>query len=142
MAKPRILFVCPGDASRSLMAVGFVRYYAGPMVYVESAAVDPKPPSAYISWGMNEVSVKISEDQARPLSSVKLEEYDHVITFIDGGRVSLPSFSSETLVQEWPIPDPSRVRGQTPDVIKAIRLIRYQIEARVQDLLKKVLTAA
>jgi protein-tyrosine-phosphatase len=142
MAKPRILFVCPGDASRSLMARGFVRYYAGPMVEVESAAIDPKPPSAYIAWGMNETSIPISEDQARPLKSVKLEDFDHIVSFVDGTRVSLPPLSSHTRVEEWLIADPSRVRGQTSDVIRAIRLIRYQIEARVQALLQRVLAGA
>jgi len=142
MAKPRILFISPGTGARSVMAKGFARYYAGQAIEVESACPNPKPPSAYIIWGMNEVAVDISEDHPLTLSSVNLDDFDFVATISDRGEIPLPGFTSRTRVEHWTIADTARVRGQTSDVIRSIRVIRYLIEAKVQEILRQVLATA
>jgi len=142
MAKPKILFISPGTGARSLMAKGFARYYAGQAIEVECACPNPKPPSAYIIWGMNEVAIKISEDYPVTLKSVNLDDFDYVATISDRGEIPLPGLKSKTHVEHWSIADTAAVRGQTPDVIIAIRVIRYLIEAKVQALLQKALTPA
>ncbi len=142
MAKPKILFVSPGTGARSLIAKGFARYYAGQAIEVESACPNPKPPSSYIIWAMNEAAVDISEDRPRALNSVNLDDFDYVATISDRGAIALPALKSKTHVDEWTIADTAAVRGQTPDVIRAIRVIRYLIEVKVQELLQKVLATA
>lgn len=142
MAKPKILFISPGTGARSLMAKGFARYYAGQGIEVESACPNPKPPSAYIIWGMNEVAIKISEDLPLPLNSINFDDFDYLATLSDQGEMPLPGLKSSTRVEHWKIADTARVRGQTSDVIRSIRVIRYQIELKVQELLHKALAPA
>ncbi|MFB3906298.1 MAG: hypothetical protein ACE15E_22875 [Acidobacteriota bacterium] len=78
MAKPKILFISPVTGARSLIAKGFARYYAGQAIEVESACPNPKPPSAYIIWAMNEAAVDISEDHPQSLSSLNLDDFDYI----------------------------------------------------------------
>ena len=139
MAKPRILFVCARDGARSLMAKGFVRYYAGQAVDVEAAAINPKPPSPYIVWAMNEAGVDVSDDTPKAFNGLDVSGYDCIVTISDSREPSLPRTKASTEVQDWKIPDPSSLRGQTPDQIKAIRVIRYRVESRVHELLSKLL---
>jgi len=141
MATKRILFVDDGDAARSLMARGFARYYAGNMVELECAALDPKPPSSYLIWAMNETAVDISEDLAKPLRSLDLKSFDKVILLTDGRGDRLGIARDGPRVEEWPIVDVRRVRGQTADVIRSLRLIRYLIETKVHELLHGLLAA-
>ncbi len=141
MAKPKILFISPGTGARSLIAKGFARYYAGQGIEVESACPNPKPPSAYIIWAMNEVAIDISEDHPLALRSLSLDDFDHVATISDKAAIPLPALTSRTQVERWTIADTAGVRGQTPDVIRSIRIIRYLIEAKVQALLQKALAA-
>ncbi|RPI27820.1 MAG: hypothetical protein EHM61_07175 [Acidobacteria bacterium] len=142
MAKPKILFVSPGTGARSLMGKAFARYYAGQTIEVESACPDPKPPSAYIVWAMNEVAVYTSEDHPIALNSAKLEDFDFVVKISEQGQLTLPPLSASTQVEDWRVANTAAVRGQTSDVICSLRIIRYQIEIRVQELLRKVLVTA
>lgn len=142
MARPKLLFVSPGTGARSLIAKGFARYYAGQAIELESACPNPKPPSAYIIWAMNEVGVDISEDRPLRLRSVNLDDFDYVATISNRGEIPLPALKSKTHVEHWTIADTASIRGQTPDVIRSIRVIRYLIETKVQELLQKALTTA
>ncbi len=142
MAKPKILFISPRTGARSLIAKGFARYYAGQGIEVESACPNPKPPSSYIIWAMNEAAIDISEDHPAALRSLNLDDFDHVATISDRAEIPLPALTSRTQVEHWTIADTAKVRGQTPDVIRSIRVIRYLIETKVQALLQKALTTA
>lgn len=142
MAKPKILFISPVTGARSLIAKGFARYYAGQAIEVESACPNPKPPSAYIIWAMNEAAVDISEDHPQSLSSLNLDDFDYIAAISNRGEMPLPALTSRTYVEHWKIADTAAVRGQTSDVIRSIRVIRYLIEAKVQALLRRALAAA
>jgi len=142
MPKPKILFISPKNGARAIMAKGFARYYAGQAIEVESACPDPKPPSAYIVWAMNEVAIDISDDHPVALHSLNLDDFSYCIRISDRGQISLPALTGRTQIEDWKIADTAAVRGQTSDVIRSIRIIRYHIEAGVQQLLRKVMAAA
>lgn len=139
MAKPKILFACPGDGARSIMARGFARYYAGNMVDTHAASADPQPPSEYIVWGMNEAGIDISQDRAKGLDALQAGDFDYVVRIAENGTVSVPLSNTRAKTEDWRIANPSKVRGQTSDVIKSIRLIRYQVEMRVHEFLARIL---
>jgi protein-tyrosine-phosphatase len=141
MAKPKILFACPGDGSRGLMAKGFARYYAGQAIEAEAAAASPKPPGQYTVWAMNEVGVDISDDRPRAFGGLDLGRYNCIVTISDARELALPRTTARIEVEDWRIPDPSTIRGRAPDVIKAVRALRYQVETRVQELLGRLLVS-
>ena len=140
MAKtPSILFVCTGNSARSQMAEGFARYYGGARVGADSAGTRSRGIHPKTLWAMNEVGIDISHQTSDALAGKNLHEFDYVITLCGDARDRCPQLPAGVEAEHWDLPDPARARGQSFEVIQAFRIIRYQIERRVQDLLERIL---
>ncbi len=137
--KPAILFLCTGNSARSQIAEAFAQFYGGRALTVHSAGTSPGKVHPNAIWAMNEVGLDISHNTSDALSSTRLEEFDYVVTLCGDARESCPVLPPETQKEHWPLPDPAKIRGNPAEVMKGFRVIRYQIETRVKDLLKKVL---
>jgi arsenate reductase (thioredoxin) len=137
--KLKILFVCRKDAIRSQMAEGFVRFYSGNRLEVESAGEAPQALDSYAAWAMHETGVDITHQRPTALETKKLDEYDYVVTLCPEAEQAIPNPPQRGKLLRWSIPDPSKVRGQSSDRIKAYRIIRYHIERHVQGLLEELL---
>ena len=137
--KPRILFVCTGNSARSQMAEGFARFYGGNSIELESAGTDPAGLNPNAVWAMREVGLDISRQTSDALSSKNLDEFDYVVTLCgDAKKASCPVLPAHIKTEHWPLPDPAGIPGSLDEVIKAFRVIRYQIEHRVKDLLERI----
>lgn len=141
MAKKRILFVCTGNSARSQMAEGFARYYGGNLVEADSAGTQPKGLNPNAVWAMNEAGVDISGQTSDSLDSKDLKSYHCVITLCGSARDSCPTLSAGVRSEHWDLADPAAARGKPLEVQNAFRVIRYQVEQRVKDLLTRVLSA-
>lgn len=137
--KPAILFVCTGNSARSQMAEGFARYYGGDSIKVDSAGTNPTELNANAVWAMNEAGIDISHQSPGSLDQKKLDEYDYMVTLCGDARESCPRLPPHVKTEHWPLPDPARIRGTRAEIIKGFRIIRYQIEHRVRDLLGRIL---
>jgi len=137
--KPAILFLCTGNSARSQMAEAFARFYGGDAVILHSAGIQPVGVHPTAIWAMNEVGLDISHHTSDPLSSKKLEDFDYVVTLCGEAKESCPVLRPTTHNEHWPLPDPAKIRGNSQQVIKGFRVIRYQIETRVKDLLQRIL---
>lgn len=137
--KPKILFVCTHNSARSQMAEGFARYYAGDLIDVDSAGTNPTGVNVYAVEVMNERGVDISDQTSKPLPEKNLQDYDYLITVCGDAREACPVLPSNVKTEHWPIPDPSRVQGQPTEIVGVFRLIRNQVEDRVQDFLARIL---
>jgi arsenate reductase len=137
--KPAILFLCTGNSARSQMAEAFARFYGGDAVILHSAGIQPVGVHPTAIWAMNEVGLDISHHTSDPLSSKKLEDFDYVVTLCGEAKESCPVLPPTTHNEHWPLPDPAKIRGNSQQVIKGFRVIRYQIETRVKDLLQRIL---
>jgi arsenate reductase (thioredoxin) len=124
---------------RSQMAEGFVRFYAGDRLQVESAGEAPLPLDSYACWAMHETGVDITHQRPTALDTKKLDQYDYIVTLCREGEEAISNVPERVQLKRWKIPDPSKVRGQSSDRIKAFRIIRYHIERHVQELLAEVL---
>jgi hypothetical protein len=91
---------------------------------------------------MNETAVDISEDQARPVKSLDIQPFDKVVLLTDGRADQLLIAADGSRIEEWRIADTRRVRGQTSDVIRSLRVVRYLIEIKVQQLLRGLLVTS
>jgi arsenate reductase len=142
MAKtPAILFLCTGNSARSQMAEAFARYYGGSALTLHSAGTHPVEVHPNAIWAMNEVGLDISHHTSNALSSTGLEEFDYVVTLCGEAKESCPVLPPNTRNEHWPLPDPAKIRGDPSQVMKGFRVIRYQIETRVQDLLQRILAS-
>jgi len=136
--KPRILFVCTGNSARSQMAEGLARFYGGNSIELESAGIDPAGLNSNAVWAMYEIGLDISHQTSDSLDSKNLEEFDYLVTLCGDARESCPVLPAHIKTEHWPLPDPAEIPGSLDDVIKGFRVIRYQIEHRVKNLLDKI----
>src|SRR4051794_13294202 len=125
--KPSVLFVCVHNAGRSQMAAGWLRHLAGDRVEVRSAGSEPADrinPAAVEA--MREVGIDITGRTPTKLQWETAESSDVIITM--GCGDACPIFPGKRY-EDWKLDDPA---GQG---VEAVRLIRDEIKARVEDLL-------
>jgi protein-tyrosine-phosphatase len=131
MDKKTILFVCVHNAGRSQMAAGFMRELGGDRVEVLSAGSAPKDSINPVAVeAMAEEGIDISTQQPKVLTTESVQASDVVITM--GCGDACPYFPGKRY-EDWKLEDPA---GQGLEVV---RLIRDEIKARVEGLLKEIL---
>jgi arsenate reductase len=130
-AKPSVLFVCIHNAGRSQMAAGFLSALAGDAIEVRSAGSTPADavnPAAIEA--MAEVGIDISTQNPKILTTDAVQASDVVITM--GCGDTCPFFPGKSY-RDWVLEDPAG-KG-----VEAVRPIRDQIKARVEDLIAELL---
>ena len=128
---PEVLFVCVHNAGRSQMAAGLVGLRSDGRVRVRSAGSAPASEiNPAVVQAMAEVGVDLSEEYPKPLTDEAVRAADVVITM--GCGDACPIFPGKRY-EDWVLDDPA---GQDLD---AVRAIRDEIDARVQQLVAELL---
>lgn len=125
--KPSVLFVCVHNAGRSQMAAAYLTSLSGGSIEVRSAGSQPAEqvnPAAVAA--MAEVGIDLSAEIPKVLTTEAVQESDVVITM--GCGDTCPFFPGKRY-EDWVLEDPA---GQG---LEAVRPIRDEIKARVQDLI-------
>jgi len=130
-ATPSVLFVCVHNAGRSQMAAGWLATLAGGGIEVRSAGTAPADQINPVAVeAMAEVGIDITAQTPKILTVDAVEVSDVVITMGCGDTCPiLPG----TSYRDWALADPA---GQG---IEAIRPIRDEIRARVENLIAELL---
>ncbi|GFZ84862.1 arsenate reductase ArsC [Nesterenkonia alkaliphila] len=124
---PTVTFVCVHNAGRSQMAAGFLRELGGDRVRVYSGGTQPAEAVNPVAVAaMAEVGIDISGRGTNELSADMLQESDVVVTM--GCGDDCPYYPGKRY-EDWPLEDPA---GKD---LEAVRPIRDQIRARVQELI-------
>ena len=127
---PVILFACVHNGGRSLAAKVLAEHYGGDAVTVRSAGSEPGD-------DLNPVVVEVLHERGLPtegerptlLTPEGVQEADVVVTM--GCGETCPVFPGKTY-EDWALTDP---KGQPLEVVRGIV---DEIDARVQDLLRRV----
>ncbi|MGI5175342.1 arsenate reductase ArsC [Dactylosporangium sp. CA-152071] len=128
--KPTVLFVCVHNAGRSQMAAGWLCHLAGDTVEVRSAGSEPADQVNPVAVeAMREVGIDITANTPRKLDYETAESSDVLITM--GCGDVCPVFPGKRYL-DWKLDDPA---GQG---IEAVRPIRDEIKARVEQLLTEL----
>ncbi|WAP51396.1 arsenate reductase ArsC [Arthrobacter sp. ATA002] len=130
-AKPSVLFVCVHNAGRSQMAAAYVRSLGEGRVEVRSAGSAPADavnPAAVAA--MAEDGIDMSAELPKILTTEAVQESDVVITM--GCGDACPIFPGKRY-EDWKLEDPA---GQG---VEAVRPIRDNIKARIEDLIADLL---
>jgi arsenate reductase (thioredoxin) len=128
---PEVLFVCVHNAGRSQMAAGLVKLRSGGRIVVRSAGSDPaETVNPVVVEAMAELGVDIAQEQPKLLTRDAVEISDAVITM--GCGDACPVFPGKRY-EDWALDDPA---GQD---LAAVRLIRDEIDSRVQALVSELL---
>lgn len=129
--KPSVLFVCVHNAGRSQMAAGWLRELAGDRVEVRSAGSMPADQINTVAVAaMQEVSIDITAEQPKVLTTEAVQDSDVVITM---GCGDVCPFFPGKRYEDWKLDDPA---GQGLD---AVRPIRDEIKDRIERLLAEIL---
>ncbi|MFL0360296.1 arsenate reductase ArsC [Curtobacterium flaccumfaciens] len=124
---PTVLFVCVHNAGRSQMAAGFLQHLAGGRVDVRSAGSEPADQlNPVVVAAMLEEGIDIRSEQPALLSTDAVRAADVVITM--GCGDACPVFPGKRY-EDWELTDPAGLD------LDAVRPIRDDVRARVQDLL-------
>ncbi len=129
--KPSVLFVCVHNADRSQMAAGFLSHLSGGAIEVRSAgslAAEQVNPAAVAA--MAEIGIDIAAQVPKVLTTEAVQASDVVITM--GCGDACPVFPGKRY-EDWELADPA---GQG---VEAVRPIRDDIRARVQELISQLL---
>jgi len=130
---PEVLFVCVHNAGRSQMAAGLVKLRSDGRIHVRSAGSTPADEiNPAVVEAMSEVGVDLGEEFPKPLTDEFVRAADVVITM--GCGDACPIYPGKRY-EDWQLDDPA---GQDLD---AVRVIRDDIDARVQTLIGELLRA-
>ena len=124
---PEVLFVCVHNAGRSQMAAALLERHAAGRVRVRSAGSEPADRlNPAVVQAMAEVGIDISAERPKLLREEVVRDAHAVITM--GCGDACPVFPG-IRYEYWELEDPA---GKP---LEEVRLIRDEIERRVQSLL-------
>jgi arsenate reductase len=132
--KQSVLFVCVHNAGRSQMAAAFLTTLSKGAIEVRSAGSQPAEqvnPAAVEA--MAELGIDMSAEIPKVLTTEAVKESDVVITM--GCGDTCPIFPGKRY-EDWELEDPA---GQG---VEAVRPIRDEIKARIEDLIASLTPAA
>ncbi|MGB7495548.1 MAG: arsenate reductase ArsC, partial [Candidatus Acidiferrum sp.] len=109
--KPKVLFLSTGNATRSLIAEGFLRSLTGDRFDVVSVGVERSTLSPLASEVMKEAGIDISGQKTKSVAQSLKEPFGHVITICDTAKERNPIFPFALGVLHWSILDPNTAGG-------------------------------
>ena len=138
--KKRVLILCTGNSARSQMAEGLLRHLAGRRVEVFSAGVEPGFVRPQAIEAMRERGIDITSQRSKSVDEFAGREFDYVITVCDNARERCPVFPGRYERIHWSFDDPAAAQGDEAAVMAVFRRVRDEIEGRLRDFSKKVMS--
>jgi arsenate reductase (thioredoxin) len=132
VSRTKVLFLCIGNACRSQMAEAIARHSASDVIEPSSAGLVPfgQIPDTTVTV-LLERGFSADGQTSKPLRSEDMSEADIVINMT--GRPGATIFTEPaTQVEDWDVGDPYGFN------LAVYREIRDQIEARVEDLARRL----
>jgi len=138
-SKPRVLFVCTGNACRSQMAEGLLRRLAPERFESLSAGVQPAGfVHRFTRKALEEVGGYSPEQHSKSIHDMLPPHAvapDLVITLCEYACRQLGKLSVDIPQLYWPVPDPIAAQGTEDERIAAFRWVRDKICIRLEDAL-------
>jgi arsenate reductase len=132
LVRTKVLFLCIGNACRSQMAEAIARHSASDVIEASSAGLVPfgEIPSTTLAV-LRERGISVDGQTSKPLRPEDIAEADIVINMT--GRPGASIFTEHLeRIEDWDVGDPYGFN------LAVYREIRDQIEARVEDLARRL----
>jgi len=136
--KPRVLFFSTGDSTRSQIAEGFLRSFAGDEFVAMSAATRSLEADPLAREVMQEVGIDISEQHAKDVKESLTEHFSYVVTVCDASREKFPLWPFTCNILHWSVLDPEQAQGTTERKRQVFRHVRDEISRRVREFLDEL----
>ena len=127
MIKPKVLFVCTENSSRSQMAEGFLRHLAGDHFAVCSGGAQPTELNPIAVEVMKEIGIDIAGQHSKDVAQFLGQTFQYVIRVCDKVREKCPVLPGAIWYLDWSFEDPAAVQGAASERVAAFRRIRDEI---------------
>jgi arsenate reductase (thioredoxin) len=132
MTPPTILFLCPHNALRSVIAAALFNRRADGLAQAESAGTEPDDRVNERTVAvLREVGIEVADEQPGRVTREQLERATRVVSLDCPLPPELHAVAADKL-ENWPMPD----TGGKP--VEAVREVRDLIGARVEQLLEEL----
>jgi len=133
IALKSVLFVCYLNSIRSPMAEGLMRNLY-PNISSQSCGMASGELDDLMVAVMREKGIDMSAHSAQTLGDVSEQPFDLVVAFTDaaGAAAEATFYGTDTIVQRWPIPDPTHGSLDVRAMMNNYRAIRDNIEVRLK----------
>ena len=130
----KVLFLCTGNSARSQMAEAFLRHYGGERFTAHSAGLAPSVINPYTVRVMEELGFDMSSYYAKSVREfLGWSNFAYIITVCAKAEANCPStFPGKPTKLAWSFEDPAAFEGSDAAKLEKFRVVRNQIEARVQ----------
>jgi len=125
-----VLFLCVANSARSQMAEGLARTVLGKTFLIQSAGSSPSFVHPLAIKVMQELGIDISQQKSKPVTEIKTESIDLVITLCQ--EEVCPTLPQKTRVVHWGLRDPAAVRGPLEAQLDAFRAVRDEIHHKLK----------
>lgn len=130
--KPKVLFLSTGDATRSLIAEGFLRTLTGDRFDVTSAGVEPSALNPLANQVMKEAGIDISGQKPQKVAQSVRERFGYVVAICDAAKERSPIFPFTLYLRHWNIVDPNAASGLPEQRAEVFRRVRDEIKDEVK----------
>jgi len=134
--KDKIIFICKGNACRSQIAEGLMRYLASDKFEVYSAGSHPRKVHPSAIKVMSEIGIDISSNTSDPISLFINKGMDIVVTVCDNANKTCPVFPGRVERIHWSVKDPFKNWGSSKEGLVDFRRTRDELTERIKNLLK------
>jgi arsenate reductase len=131
--KSKVLFLSTGDATRGLIAEGFLRTLTGDRFDAMSASVEPSALDPLAGEVMKEAGIDISGQKPKSIAHSLKQHFGHVIAICDSAKERSPIFPFALGVLHWNIVDPNSATGLPDQKTEAFRRVRDEIKDKVKQ---------
>lgn len=136
-----VLFLCTGNSIRSQMAETLTKSLAPQELKVWSAGVSPSSIHPLSELMMEEEGLSMRGQFSKGLKDIPLGEIDYVITLCGYAESVCPQeILKKGQHEHWPIQDPIGFRGGNAVLVARFRETKADLQARIEDWLKRITT--
>jgi protein-tyrosine-phosphatase len=134
---PRVLLLSTGDATRSLMAEGFLKALTGEQFQTLSVGIKSGELHPLAIETMSEVGIDISEQRPKSVADSLREHFSHAIIVYDANKERSPVFPFAPKVYRWSIADPVTAEGTAVEAKEMFQRARNEISGYVAEFLEE-----
>ena len=129
-----VLFACTLNSVRSPMAAGIMRHLFGRSVYVDSVGARAGELDPLAVDVMDEIGIEIGKHKPKSFDEFEDTSFDLVITLSPEAHHKAMELTrtSAAAIEYWPPMDPTAVEASRHQAVAAYRVVRDELEARIQ----------
>lgn len=129
---PTVLFLCPHNALRSVIAAALLNRLAEGRAHGQSAGTEPDDRvNERTVIVLREVGIEVADERPGRVTAEQIEQADRVVSLDCPLPPELEALA-RAKIESWPMPDTS---GKP---VEAVREVRNLIQARVERLLAEL----